>query len=55
MEKVRSVSQISINEQTNEIYGLTTDEDPGVAVISIAENLMKTYKLLKRRHTSIGF
>ncbi len=36
----RSVSQISINEQTNEIYGLTTDEDPGIAVFSIPKELL---------------
>lgn len=36
----RSVSQISINEQSNEIYGLTTDEDPGIAVFDIPEELL---------------
>ncbi len=35
----RSVSYISINEQTNEIYALTTDEDPGIAVFQIPEEL----------------
>lgn len=35
----RSVSYISINEQTNEIYGLTTDEDPGIAVFLIPKEL----------------
>lgn len=35
----RSIIQISINENTNEIYGLTTDEDPGIAVFQIPEEL----------------
>lgn len=36
----RSVSQISVNDQTNEIYGLTTDEDPGIAVFDIPVELL---------------
>ena len=36
----RSISQISINEKTNEIYGLTTDEDPGIAVFDIPAELL---------------
>ncbi|MBN3581172.1 hypothetical protein JYB64_02165 [Algoriphagus aestuarii] len=35
----RSVSFISINEQTNEIYGLTTGEDPGIAVFQLPDEL----------------
>ncbi|PZX58382.1 TolB-like protein [Algoriphagus ratkowskyi] len=37
----RSVSQISINEQTHEIYGLTTDENPGIAVFKISKVLLE--------------
>jgi hypothetical protein len=37
----RSISQISINEATNEIYGLTTDEEPGIAVFDIPKELLK--------------
>ncbi|WP_057937003.1 BF3164 family lipoprotein [Algoriphagus resistens] len=36
----RSISELAINEQTNEIYGLTTDEDPGIAVFQIPEELL---------------
>ncbi|MEB2774019.1 BF3164 family lipoprotein [Algoriphagus sp. D3-2-R+10] len=36
----RSIIQIVINDETNEIYGLTTDEDPGIAVFAIPEELM---------------
>jgi hypothetical protein len=37
----RSISQISINEATNEIYGLTTDAEPGIAVFDIPKELLK--------------
>lgn len=37
----RSIIQILVNEQTNEIYGLTTEEDPGIAVFQIPESLLK--------------
>ncbi|EAZ82172.1 BF3164 family lipoprotein [Algoriphagus machipongonensis] len=36
----RSVSYISINEQANEIYALTTGEDPGIAVFQIPKELL---------------
>ncbi|MBB6326864.1 hypothetical protein FHS59_002492 [Algoriphagus iocasae] len=36
----RSIIQIVVNETTNEIYGLTTDEDPGIAVFQIPEELL---------------
>lgn len=36
----RSIIQIVVNEATNEIYGLTTDEDPGIAVFDIPEVLL---------------
>lgn len=36
----RSIIQIVVNEATNEIYGLTTDEDPGIAVFKIPEELL---------------
>jgi len=36
----RSVFYISINEQTNEIYGQTADEDPGIAVFQLPEELL---------------
>lgn len=36
----RSIIQIVVNETTNEIYGLTTDEDPGIAVFKIPEELL---------------
>ncbi|REG83532.1 BF3164 family lipoprotein [Algoriphagus antarcticus] len=36
----RSIIQIVINEQTNEIYGLTTDEDPGIALFQIPGELL---------------
>jgi hypothetical protein len=35
-----SISQISINEQTHEIYGLTTDEAPGIAAFKIPKELL---------------
>lgn len=35
----RSIIQIVVNEATNEIYGLTTDEDPGIAVFKIPDEL----------------
>lgn len=35
----RSVSYISINEQSNEVYALTTDENPGIAVFQLPETL----------------
>ncbi|MCE7057499.1 TolB-like 6-bladed beta-propeller domain-containing protein [Algoriphagus sp. AGSA1] len=34
------ISELAINDQTNEIYGLTTDEDPGIAVFQIPEELL---------------
>ncbi|WP_192347400.1 BF3164 family lipoprotein [Algoriphagus sp. Y33] len=37
----RSIIQILVNEQTNEIYGLTTDENPGIAVFQIPEELLR--------------
>ncbi|MDR7128441.1 hypothetical protein J2X69_000773 [Algoriphagus sp. 4150] len=37
----RSIIQILVNEQTSEIYGLTTDEDPGIAVFPIPEELLR--------------
>lgn len=36
----RSILRIVVNEQTNEIYGLTTDQDPGIAVFQIPEELL---------------
>ena len=36
----RSLINFVINEDTNEIYGLTTDEDPGIAVYTIPEELL---------------
>ncbi|SFU07525.1 TolB-like 6-blade propeller-like [Algoriphagus locisalis] len=36
----RSIIELGINEQTNEIYGLTTDEDPGIAVFKIPDGLL---------------
>ena len=36
----RSIIELAINEQTNEIYGLTTDEDPGIAVFQIPDELL---------------
>lgn len=35
----RSIINFVVNEDSNEIYGLTTDEDPGIAVFSIPEEL----------------
>ncbi|WP_158531117.1 hypothetical protein [Algoriphagus chordae] len=39
LTQVRSIIQIVVNEETNEIYGLTTDEDPGIAVFQIPQEL----------------
>ncbi|GEO21659.1 BF3164 family lipoprotein [Cyclobacterium qasimii] len=36
----RSLINFVINEDTNEIYGLTTDEDPGIAVFNIPNDLL---------------
>jgi len=36
----RSINNFVINEDTNEIYGLTTDEDPGIAVFNIPKELL---------------
>lgn len=36
----RSLINFVINEETNEIYGLTTDEDPGIAVYTIPKELL---------------
>ena len=36
----RSINNFVINEYTNEIYGLTTDEDPGIAVFKIPKELL---------------
>lgn len=36
----RSLINFVINEDTNEIYGLTTDEDPGISVYTIPEELL---------------
>lgn len=35
----RSISKIAINEEANELYGLTTDEDPGIAVFQLPMDL----------------
>ena len=35
----RSLQGIVVNETKNEIYGLTTDEDPGIAVFKIPQEL----------------
>lgn len=35
----RSISKIAINEETNELYGLTTDQDPGIAVFQLPMDL----------------
>lgn len=35
----RSLINFVVNEDSNEIYGLTTDEDPGIAVFSIPKEL----------------
>lgn len=35
----RSLINFVVNEESNEIYGLTTDEDPGIAVFSIPKEL----------------
>ncbi len=37
----RSIINMVINEKTNEIYGLTTDEDPGIAVFDIPQEILK--------------
>lgn len=36
----RSINNFVINEETNEIYGMTTDEDPGIAVFKIPKELL---------------
>ncbi|GAB2995542.1 hypothetical protein GCM10027284_12770 [Cyclobacterium sediminis] len=36
----RSLINFVINEDTNEIYGLTTDEDPGIAVYTIPKEML---------------
>ncbi|MBI0399267.1 BF3164 family lipoprotein [Cyclobacterium marinum] len=36
----RSLINFVINEETNEFYGLTTDEDPGIAVYTIPKELL---------------
>lgn len=36
----RSIINFVVNEATNEIYGLTTDEDPGIAVFQIPQELL---------------
>jgi hypothetical protein len=35
----RSLINFVVDEDSNEIYGLTTDEDPGIAVFSIPKEL----------------
>jgi len=35
----RSIIDFVVNEDSNEIYGVTTDEDPGIAVFNIPEEL----------------
>lgn len=35
----RSIIEFVINEEKNQIYGLTTDEDPGIAVFDIPEEI----------------
>lgn len=35
----RSISSIVVDERLNKIYGVTTDEDPGIAVFNIPANL----------------
>lgn len=37
----RSIINFVVNDATNEIYGLTTDEDPGIAVFDIPQELLK--------------
>jgi hypothetical protein len=37
----RSIVEMVINEKTNEIYGLTTDEDPGIAVFDFPQEILK--------------
>jgi hypothetical protein len=37
----RSIINFVINESTNEIYGITTDEEPGIAVFDIPKELLK--------------
>lgn len=41
LELDRSIQSLVVNEDTNELYGLTTDEDPGIAVFKIPEELLK--------------
>jgi hypothetical protein len=36
----RSLQGIAVNESKGEIYGLTTDEDPGIAVFKIPQELL---------------
>ncbi|SHN22335.1 TolB-like 6-blade propeller-like [Cyclobacterium lianum] len=36
----RSIINFVVNEESNEIYGLTTDEDPGIAVYNIPKELL---------------
>lgn len=36
----RSIINFVVNEESNEIYGLTTDEDPGIAVFRIPKELL---------------
>ena len=35
----RSVHSIAVNEKLSVIYGLTTDEDPGIAVFPISSDV----------------
>jgi hypothetical protein len=37
----RSIINFVINESTNKIYGITTDEEPGIAVFDIPKELLK--------------
>lgn len=37
----RSLQGIAVNETKGEIYGLTTDEDPGIAVFKLPKELLK--------------
>ncbi|UZD21278.1 TolB-like 6-bladed beta-propeller domain-containing protein [Algoriphagus halophytocola] len=36
----RSISGLGVNEKSNEIYGLTTDKDPGIAVFQIPDEAL---------------
>ncbi|MEB2786925.1 BF3164 family lipoprotein [Algoriphagus sp. E1-3-M2] len=40
----RSVNSIVVDEELNRIYGLTTDEDPGIAVFKIPYEVIQTLK-----------